>query len=119
MSYANILKSVEEVVIQKETRQQPLKELGVFLHELNQSKTKQVDKPNVELTMPQSEFLDYCSEMIFDLYYDLRQEYSDYGLFHVIDYQGFQEIFLKNIRIEEVYDPSDDEHVNENDDHLV
>ncbi len=118
MSYANIVKSVEEVIIQKETQQKPLKELDMFLQELNQSKSKQIKVKNVELTTSQSEFLDYCSATIFDLYYDLREEYSDFGLFHRIDYNGFQDIFLNNIRIEELYDSSDDEHVNENDDHL-
>jgi len=59
---------------------------------------KNVHKAN-KLSQEQLVFLDFYNEHIFDFYYDLRQQYSMSKLFTRVDYNGFLDIFLKNITV--------------------
>jgi hypothetical protein len=74
----------------------------------NISKTKLLN--NYELS-----FLDINGEAIYNLYRELRENFSDHKLFQKIDYNGFLDIFLKNIKFDETTDDSDDEFNHEND----
>jgi hypothetical protein len=47
----------------------------------------------------QQMFVDEYGPLIYDLYYEFRNQYCAFGLFKKVDYNAFLDIFLDNITI--------------------
>jgi hypothetical protein len=119
-SYVKVIKiEDEDIVPQQESNNIIIKQdqLSDFLNKLELEKQieKQLFQPPL-LTHSQLVFLDINGEIIYDLYYELRDSFNNAGLFHKIDYNGFLDIFINNIKFEQPSDESDDEHNHDNDD---
>jgi hypothetical protein len=118
-SYVKVIKIEDEDIVPPPNSDIIIKQdqLSNFLNKLELEKQleKQPFKPPL-LTHSQLVFLDINGETIYDLYYELRDSFNNAGLFHKIDYNGFLDIFINNIKFEQPSDESDDEHNHDNDD---
>jgi len=63
----------------------------------------------VKLSEADNDFIEKNSETIYNAYMDLREAYEYQNLFAKVDYNGFLDIFLKNVIYGEKESDSDDE----------
>jgi hypothetical protein len=54
---------------------------------------------NKPMSSVQQTFVDEYGPLIYDLYYEIRNQYYAFGLFKKFDYNAFLDIFLENISI--------------------
>jgi hypothetical protein len=69
----------------------------------------QSNKGKEPLTTTQSQFLDECEPTINNLYNSLKCTFRDTKMMHKDNYSDFVDIFVMNIKIDPLPEPSDDE----------
>lgn len=114
-SFASVVSKTPEVGTSSKTK---IIENDEELKHILSSFSKPLDQPpQAKLSEAQVNFIETHSEHIYDMYRDYRECYQEHKLMNVVDYNGFMDIILNNIKLTPQQDMNDkDISVLENDD---
>lgn len=104
MSYAATVKKVDPVVSTIEPYKDVTNEDLNTMFQFGRTPTLTKKFNAIEM-----KFLDYASEYLYDIYYELREHSKDDAHFSVLDYNGFLEMIMNNISLEQVLDSEEDD----------
>lgn len=96
-----VLKPQESITLSKSQLIKDDEELQSIMSSLSKKSNECIKN---KLTEVELFFLDHHSELIYDMYRHFSEIYKDRGLMNKIDYNGFLELFLSNIKITKIYD---------------